>query len=606
MSIALEKQFEYRIPKVLLAENTEEVPSLLSGYEAIVAKSDRERKKHLRAFMPTVIRKVRSTVWEPRPLPFVEPVLSLAKERPIGGSGGNLTWERCVQLAVQHTLPKLDSHAQIYQERTYVVPKLAEKWLLSRVQDSSHNLPIWIIGTSGTGKTSLLCHVAQRLVQEENVAVFLYSASQLGEEPIEALLSRAMGQDGNLNSDLKILHAQLPKRDLHWHLVLIIDAVNEHPDYQTGVHQIDNIWALASSYSWFKIVISSRLESFEESRADTNAIDSYVLNGLNDSESLDAYRRYQVEYGLQTPPAELSEQVRQLIRNPLMLKTLAAAYQGREIPANPRVPTIAHQQETKEPSSRHAEDEQAEERLLGTVRSWSSERGYGFITSDDSGEDIFVHVSDLAVEGYPDFLTEGQRVEFAIEESPKGLRATRVTFAPGGETSKPSLRQAEDEQTSEHLLGTVKWWSSEKGYGFITPDEGGNDIFAHYSGIAMEGAQNLTEGQRVKFVIEESSRGPRATRVTFAPGEETSESLLQQIEEEQASQRLLGTVKWWSSTKGYGFITPDASGDDIFVHYSALVTEGFPDLTEGQRVEFAIEENPKGPRAVQVVPLSRV
>lgn len=72
ISIALETQFEYKIPKILLTENVKDVPSLLSGYEVVVARSDKERRDRLRRFIPAVMEKVRETAWKPRPLPFVE------------------------------------------------------------------------------------------------------------------------------------------------------------------------------------------------------------------------------------------------------------------------------------------------------------------------------------------------------------------------------------------------------------------------------------------------------------------------------------------------------------------------------------------------------
>jgi len=63
-----------------------------------------------------------------------------------------------------------------------------------------------------------------------------------------------------------------------------------------------------------------------------------------------------------------------------------------------------------------------------------------------------------------------------------------------------------------------------------------------------------------------------------------------------------GTVKWFNPTKGYGFIQQE-NGQDLFVHYTAIQTEGFKTLTEGQRVRFEVEETPKGPKAknVQVI-----
>ena len=68
------------------------------------------------------------------------------------------------------------------------------------------------------------------------------------------------------------------------------------------------------------------------------------------------------------------------------------------------------------------------------------------------------------------------------------------------------------------------------------------------------------------------------------------------------SDRIIGTVKWFNGSKGYGFIERE-DGDDVFVHYSEIQTEGFRNLDEGQRVEFTITEGQKGPQASNVVPM---
>lgn len=60
-----------------------------------------------------------------------------------------------------------------------------------------------------------------------------------------------------------------------------------------------------------------------------------------------------------------------------------------------------------------------------------------------------------------------------------------------------------------------------------------------------------------------------------------------------------GTVKWFNETKGYGFITKE-DGDDVFVHYSEIQTNGFKTLAEGQAVNFEVTDGPKGPKAVNV------
>ena len=64
-----------------------------------------------------------------------------------------------------------------------------------------------------------------------------------------------------------------------------------------------------------------------------------------------------------------------------------------------------------------------------------------------------------------------------------------------------------------------------------------------------------------------------------------------------------GKVKWFSNQKGYGFITPE-SGNDVFVHHSAIQDEGYKSLAEGQEVEFEITQGPKGEQAVNVTKLS--
>ena len=67
--------------------------------------------------------------------------------------------------------------------------------------------------------------------------------------------------------------------------------------------------------------------------------------------------------------------------------------------------------------------------------------------------------------------------------------------------------------------------------------------------------------------------------------------------------RETGTVKWFNDDKGYGFISRDDDTEDVFVHYSAVLVEGFKTLDEGQRVEFEVTQGPKGLQAAKVVPV---
>jgi len=69
------------------------------------------------------------------------------------------------------------------------------------------------------------------------------------------------------------------------------------------------------------------------------------------------------------------------------------------------------------------------------------------------------------------------------------------------------------------------------------------------------------------------------------------------------SERIIGTVKWFNGSKGYGFLAREG-GADVFVHFSAIQGDGFKKLEEGQKVDFTVEKGPKGPQATNVVVVS--
>ncbi|WP_428773827.1 transcription antiterminator/RNA stability regulator CspE [Vibrio sp.] len=67
------------------------------------------------------------------------------------------------------------------------------------------------------------------------------------------------------------------------------------------------------------------------------------------------------------------------------------------------------------------------------------------------------------------------------------------------------------------------------------------------------------------------------------------------------STKTTGSVKWFNETKGFGFISQDNGGEDVFVHFNAIISDGFKTLTEGQKVSFNVEQGKKGPQATDVV-----
>lgn len=69
------------------------------------------------------------------------------------------------------------------------------------------------------------------------------------------------------------------------------------------------------------------------------------------------------------------------------------------------------------------------------------------------------------------------------------------------------------------------------------------------------------------------------------------------------STKMTGSVKWFNETKGFGFLTQDNGGNDVFVHFNSIQSEGFKTLADGQRVSFIVEQGKKGPQASNVVAL---
>ncbi|HUN94062.1 MAG TPA: cold-shock protein [Burkholderiaceae bacterium] len=64
-----------------------------------------------------------------------------------------------------------------------------------------------------------------------------------------------------------------------------------------------------------------------------------------------------------------------------------------------------------------------------------------------------------------------------------------------------------------------------------------------------------------------------------------------------------GTVKWFNDAKGFGFITPESGGKDLFAHFSEIQGSGFKSLAEGQRVQYSVKQGPKGPQATEIRPI---
>jgi CspA family cold shock protein len=160
--------------------------------------------------------------------------------------------------------------------------------------------------------------------------------------------------------------------------------------------------------------------------------------------------------------------------------------------------------------------------------------------------------------------------------------------------------------------GTVKFFNPQKGFGFIVRDDGGEDVFVHISAVEQAGLTDLADGQPLEFTLVDRGGRISATnlRIEGDPmpversgggGDRAGAGPQRQLTGEKAS----GTVKFFNSMKGFGFIQRDDGQPDAFVHISAVERAGIPTLNEGDRLEFEIEVDRRGKyAAVNLQPIS--
>ncbi|QLC35557.1 cold shock domain-containing protein (plasmid) [Halarchaeum sp. CBA1220] len=243
------------------------------------------------------------------------------------------------------------------------------------------------------------------------------------------------------------------------------------------------------------------------------------------------------------------------------------------------------------------DDPSAADRHTGTVDFFNETGGYGYITTDTVDEEVFFHMEDV---GGSD-LEEEQKVEFGVEEAEKGPRATNVTRLNTDESAATDTTGTADGALVDGTItGTVDFFNETGGYGFITTDAVDEEVFFHMDDV---GGPDLEEGQRIGFTVEEADKGPRATNVTRL---NTDDSEIETAGAAASDGALVdgtvtGTVDFFNETGGYGFITTDAVDEEVFFHMDDV---GGPDLEEGQKVEFTVEEADKGPRTTNATRLN--
>jgi CspA family cold shock protein len=228
--------------------------------------------------------------------------------------------------------------------------------------------------------------------------------------------------------------------------------------------------------------------------------------------------------------------------------------------------------------------------VLGTVTWYEPAKGYGFVTPDGGRVEIFVHSSAIVGGGV---ISEGQRVAFLVVDGEKGPQADHL-LPLGAEAARPA---------SDGADGTVSWYDDTKGFGFVAPDSGGEDVFVHVSALGP-GLTELSEGARVTYDVVDGDKGPNARNVQLVRGSGSARAATDRGRSSRPAasggpvRGGEGTVARYDAERGFGFITPDAGGADLFVHVS--VVQGAEVLEEGDRVRFKVRQSDRGPQADSV------
>lgn len=152
--------------------------------------------------------------------------------------------------------------------------------------------------------------------------------------------------------------------------------------------------------------------------------------------------------------------------------------------------------------------------------------------------------------------------------------------------------------------GVVKFFNGQKGFGFIQQEGGGEDVFVHISAVERAGLEGLAEGQELEFNLVDRGGKVSAQDLQVVGEVIEVEKRPAAPQRELTGEKATGTVKFFNSMKGFGFLVRDDGQPDAFVHISAVERSGLSTLNEGERYEFDLEVDRRGKHsAVNLVPV---
>jgi cold shock protein len=182
---------------------------------------------------------------------------------------------------------------------------------------------------------------------------------------------------------------------------------------------------------------------------------------------------------------------------------------------------------------------------------------------------------------------------------------------------RPSFNAAPPMAEGPETDAVVKWFNGQKGFGFVELADGTGDAFLHVAVLQAAGRQSVLPGSKMRVATAQGPKGrqvarvievdestasaepPRRPRSDAGPGGGPRGG--RDFARDQANAvEMSGTVKWFNTDKGFGFIAPESGGKDVFIHISVLGRSGITGLAEGQQVSMRIVETPKGREAISI------